>query len=107
MKFAELKNIIKESSLKVRNLKNQRKTANLIGERTIDSYRAVLLVNKEKRDLRKYHIAYGLLRGRTYEQIEQKVHDENKLTKYDWKAIDSLIEKYRIVNTEEDDASNE
>lgn len=106
MKFAELKNIIKESSLKVRNLKNQRKAVNIIGERTIDLYRAVLLVNKEKRDLRKYHIAYGLLRGRTYEQIEQKVRDENKLTKYDWKLINSLIEKYK-VNNEEDNTSNE
>ncbi len=107
MKFAELKNIIKESSLKVRNLKNQRKTEKLIGERTVDSYRAVLLVNKEKRDLRKYHIAYGLLRGRTYEQIEQKVRDENKLTQYDWELIDYLVEKYRIDNTKEDGASNE
>lgn len=106
MKFTELKNIIKESSLKVRNLKNQRKAVNIIGERTIDLYRAVLLVNKEKRDLRKYHIAYGLLRGRTYEQIEQKVRDENKLTKYDWKLINSLIEKYK-VNNEEDNTSNE
>jgi len=31
-----------------------------------------------KRDYRHKHIAYSMLRGRTYEQIEPKCHENNK-----------------------------
>ncbi len=45
------------------------------------------------------HIAYCLLRGRTYEQIEQKVHECNVITKYQWKRIHEMVEKYSDENT--------
>lgn len=40
---------------------------------------------------RLFHIAYSLLKGRTYEQIENKVHEHNKLSKYQWKYINDLV----------------
>ena len=39
---------------------------------------------------RLYHIAYSMLKGRTYEQIENKVKPGNELTSYDWKDIDKI-----------------
>lgn len=106
-KIAELKNIIKETSLKVRNLKNQRKTVNFVGKRTLTPYQAILSLNGERINLRRFHIAYGLLRGKTYEEIEQKVRDENELKEHDWELINYLIDKYKNVDIKEDNTSNE
>ena len=50
-------------------------------------------------DYRHKHIAYCLLRGRTYEQIEQKVHEHNLLKEYHWKKIHEIMEKYSDENT--------
>ena len=33
------------------------------------------------------HIAYSLLKGRAYEQIENKVHENNVLSEADWSSI--------------------
>ena len=44
---------------------------------------------------RRKHIIYCLLRGRTYEQIEPKVHECNKLSKYDWEKINKAVEEGR------------
>lgn len=41
-------------------------------------------------DYRRHHIAYCLLRGRTYEQIEPKVHDQNKISSKDWERIEAI-----------------
>lgn len=44
-------------------------------------------------EYRRLHIAYCLLRGRTYEQIEPKVHECNKLTKWDWEKINKIVQE--------------
>jgi len=106
--IAELKKNIKDSSLKVRNLKNQRKTVNFKGDRTVEPYQAVLLLNQERFSLRLMHIAYGLLRGRSYEQIEKNVRDENKLTEVDFFTINKLVEKYKPIDIKKEEiTSNE
>ena len=43
---------------------------------------------------RQYHIAYSMLRGKTYEQVENKVHDCNRLNSYDWGCIDQIQDLY-------------
>ena len=37
------------------------------------------------------HIAYCMARGRSYEQIEQKTHEHNKISKYRWESINNDI----------------
>ena len=54
---------------------------------------------QEKQDYRMLHIAYCMLRGRTYEQIEQKTHDQNILKEWHWTRINKIIEKYSDENT--------
>lgn len=53
----------------------------------------------EKQQYRHMHIAYCMLRGRTYEQIEQTTREENVLKKHHWETINKLIEKYNDENT--------
>lgn len=47
-----------------------------------------------KRQYRRYHIAHCLLRGKTYEQIENKVREENKLKQHDWNEIEKIRQQY-------------
>lgn len=101
MKNAELKEIIKKSAIESRFFKNQRKTVNLVGKREIESgYASMKLVEAKKKN-RLYNVAYGLILGRTYEQIENKVREGNELTEFDFATINQLIEKYREIKTEE------
>lgn len=37
------------------------------------------------------HIAYCMAKGRKYEQIEQKTHEHNKISKYRWESIEKDI----------------
>jgi hypothetical protein len=43
------------------------------------------------------HIAWSLARGRTYEQIENKVKDENKLSDQAWEKINSRRANYESL----------
>ena len=40
------------------------------------------------------HIAYCLLRGKVYEQIERKTSDEKTLSEHEWKRINAFIADY-------------
>lgn len=48
-------------------------------------------------DLRFYYIAYGLLLGRKYEQIENKCKPEKELDNWKWTSINNIIEQYKEV----------
>lgn len=50
-----------------------------------------------KKQYRLYHIAHCLLRGKTYDQIENKVREENKLKQHDWDEIEAIRQKYQEV----------
>ncbi len=52
--------------------KEQRKTVNFKGERTMGPDAACWRTMENKRDLRAMYAAYGLMRGKTFEQIENK-----------------------------------
>lgn len=54
----------------------------------------------DRNDYRYHHIAYSLMRGRTMEQIEPKVHPQNKLHEYELKKIDEI--KSRCTSKEID-----
>lgn len=53
-----------------RKMKAQRKTVNLKVERTVDPYSAAESVKCNRPKLRFLYAAYGILRGKTFEQIE-------------------------------------
>ena len=67
-----LKLEIKKLSAQQRFFKNQRKTVRLIGERSIPSYEATWRHKANRVDLREMYIAYGIMRGKTIQQIEPK-----------------------------------
>ena len=46
--------------------------------------------------IRLWHIAYSMMKGKTYEQIETKVHECNKLTEAQWKFIKEIQAKYGV-----------
>ncbi len=86
----EKKEELKQLALKIRKLKSQRKETDNQWE-----------ISLEKRKFRHDHIAYCLVRGRVYEQIEQP-HENNKPN---WNIInkskDNLqkqIEQWRLSN---------
>lgn len=51
-------------------------------------------------DYRRHHIAYCLLRGRTYEQIEPRVLDQNKISARDWERIEAIKTQFTEVENE-------
>jgi hypothetical protein len=46
-------------------------------------------------DARLLHIAYSMLKGKTYFQAERSVRPENQLDLWEWKAIVKIMEKYK------------
>ena len=56
-----------------------------------------------KRDFRHLHIAYGLIRGKEYEEIERTVKEGNEP---DWSQIHGNIAKYTINTLDTADTSN-
>ena len=95
----DLKKKIKEEIIIQRDLKDQRKQ-NYKGKRSFkDGYgtaqeQASIASVDKKQELRFLHLAYGQLRGRTIEQMESKVREENELLEYDYMEIEGIMEQY-------------
>ena len=66
----QLKNDIAELVEQQKQLKPQRKTVNFSGERTTDPLVATATVAQNKFKLRHLYIVYGLLRGKSLNEIE-------------------------------------
>lgn len=60
-----------------KNMKAQRKTVNLKVERTVNPYDAADKVRSNRPKLRVMYAAYGVLKGKTFEQIENNYDREN------------------------------
>ena len=99
-----IKNAIKSMREKIaalekvqKNTKEQRKTVNFHGERTMPTWKATMLVPEQREQLRIMYAAYGLLRGKKFSQIENnsKPLDDGKhpLTLY-LPEINEFLEKY-------------
>ena len=94
-----LKNEIKKLAESQKNLKNQRKTDHLIGERTIPAWEAAYrhLANKHK--LRIMYAAYGSMKGKKYSEIENHYPEESHpLNEYTTQILE-LVEKYATEET--------
>jgi len=56
----------------------------------VNQYGYVVPIKDYIDNIRLYHIAYSLSKGRTYEQIENKVHDNKVLSKDEWEIINKI-----------------
>ena len=85
-----LKEDIKKLAAEQKSLKNQRKTKNLIGQRTVEPWRATMKVQYNKQVLTDMYHVYAILRGKNspYE-VEQLDHS----------TVNDLFAKYGVVET--------
>lgn len=92
----KLKNEIKSISTEQRELKNQMKTINLVGERTIEPLVAQYKHWQNRRNLNLMYATYQILRGK--EVIKPKTLSTNCGIWYYYTdtAIQKMVEKYTI-----------
>ncbi len=83
------------------NIKEQKdKSKQLFNEgKTFEGQRQHNAIGGMRRNYRHYHIAHCLLRGKTYNEVEQPKEDQKKLTEYDWKVIEQIRSNYAIEET--------
>lgn len=92
-----LKETIKVLAEQQISLKNQRKTVHLIGERTLDPWRATLNHEINRHNLRLLYTTQQLLKGKSLKEIEPHNHESTiPLSAYQ-KELDQLVEKYGEV----------
>jgi len=101
--YAKMKEDIKTKAEEQKFLKNQRKTVKLVGERVVPAKDAQYrhMVNRE--DLRIMYAAYGIARGKSFQQIEnitkwekQSYDETHPLQRYQ-KSIDRILDKYKML----------
>jgi hypothetical protein len=77
MDVSKFKADIKELAELQRSLKNQRKTVKLVGKREISPSEATWKHQANREKLRLMYAAYGLMRGKSFSQTENKYPEEN------------------------------
>jgi hypothetical protein len=96
----ELKTKIKELASNQLSLKNQRKTVNLAGTRTMPTWEASYKHSSNREELRSLYMAYGIIRGKNPEDIER-----NPKTPINQRLVDKLVEQYKFTPNEEETAA--
>jgi hypothetical protein len=77
--------------------KNQRKTDKIIGERKMSASDATYKHAANREDLRMMYAAYGLARGKSFSQTENKYPEEGHPLHAHQRTIDRITEKYKIL----------
>ena len=92
-----LKNEIKKLAEDQLYLKDQRKTVKYVGERKLQPWEAAMhhIVNRNK--LRIMYAAYGLMKGKSFSQIENHYDEANHPLKEFQSDIDKLILQHTEV----------
>lgn len=75
-------------------LKNQRKTVHLKGERTMEPWEATMTHQNNRNKLRVMYAAYGLIRGKSFSIIENKFPEEEHPLYEFQSSIDQIISSY-------------
>jgi len=90
-KLQQLKDICKTQAADLKQLTVEIKKLQRAG-----SYAGLLQQQQvlSKLQYRRNHIAYSLLRGKLYDQIEKPKHDNKKLSQYDWEQIEKIRSAY-------------
>jgi len=90
-----LKADIKKLAENQRFLKNQRKTVYIVGERKMPAAEASWRFRENRYKLRILYAAYGVIRGKTYAQIENNHAEEEHPLMQLICQIDKVIETYK------------
>lgn len=88
MTTKDLKLAIKDLSKKQRETKEQRKTVNFKGTRSLDPHKAQMLAISQKEELKHMYIAYAQLRGKSIETAIKPT------TAYSKKWVEEIVQKY-------------
>lgn len=94
--IAKMKEDIKKMVELQKFYKNQRKTENLVGERKISPSEATYKHSTNREDLRIMYAAYGLARGKSFSQIEDKYPEETHPLKNYQHSINRILDKYKM-----------
>ena len=98
-KLYQLKQIVKALAElhKCNRLTNKEKYDPIYDEKEVEAWKAWNEIKDTEitSDSRLLHIAYTLLKGKTYFQAERSVRKENQLAEWEWKAIVKIMEKYK------------
>lgn len=94
MKIKEFKLELKKCAALLRESKHNYKEYQRGNLKQDDYYKLIEKGYLSSDTYRHMHIAYCLLRGRSYEQIENKVRDGNEPR---WNQIERYMQKYREV----------
>lgn len=89
-----LRNEIKKMSENQKFLKNQRKTVCLVGDRVIEPWKAIYTHSSNRHELRLMYAALGVMRGKTFNQIENHYENDNHPLNEYIKSIELIIKKY-------------
>ena len=103
--IASMKEDIKEMVVKQKFYKNQRRTEKLVGERKMSPSDATYKHAQNREDLRVMYAAYGLARGKSFSQVENKYPEENHPLNAYQRSIDRVTDGYKIqveVEVQED-----
>ncbi len=92
----KFKDDIKNLSEEQKFLKNQRKTKKLVGERVMEPWRAAYKHQSNREKLRLMFAAYGLVRGNSFSQTENKFTEENHPLNQFKNKIEDFISQYTI-----------
>jgi hypothetical protein len=76
--------------------KNQRRTEKLVGERKLSPSDATYKHMTNREDLRVMYAAYGIARGKSFSQIENRYPEEGHPLHTYQASIDRIMKKYTI-----------
>lgn len=95
-----LKSDIKKLSEEQKFLRNQRKTVHIKGERTMEPWVAAMKHRANREKLRIMFAAYGLMKGKSFSQIEKNHSEEEHPLKNFLPSISKMIETYNKLSDE-------
>jgi hypothetical protein len=104
-KLQTLKNELKDLASQIKTAKQERKSVRFTGTRTIkspnswltDAQYAFEVAKDLKEEFRSKHIAYCMIRGKEYEDIEKEVKSGNGPN---WSLINRTVERYDFTPEE-------
>ena len=104
--IAKMKEDIKKMVELQKFYKNQRKTDYIVGERKMSASDATYKHLTNREDLRVMYAAYGLARGKSFSQIENKYPEENHPLNAYQRTIDRILDGYKMKVEVEAHAEN-
>ena len=93
---AKMKADIKAKAEQQRFFKNQRKTVKIVDERKMSASEAWYKHKTNRFELELLYAAYGIARGKTFNQIENNYPEESHPLKRCQKLIDKILEGYMM-----------